>query len=770
MKMNTVQRKTLLAASIAAVIASTGATTSLAAEEETHILEEVIVSATKRAESLQDVGMSVSALSKDNLEKMGASDFDSYLPMLTGVNFNDDGGSNKKLVLRGVSDGMGRDVQTQSTVAVYINDTPFSNANNGFPDSQMFDIEQVELLRGPQGTLYGSASLGGTLRIITSKANPEKFEAKVETTYSSTKNGEDSYAVNAMVNLPISDNVAARLVGYTRTDGGFIDQVQLGIDDWNETKVDGLRASLLVNATDNFSVDLTTIIQQTDADGRARHMPAMGDLKLDGPIAETRESDFTLVGLTMRYDLGWAELFSSSSYNEADGVSLIDFSDVAYSLIQAIYLGFGATDTYGALGQTRSETASAWHEWRTTETYVQEIRLTSQTEGNLDWIIGGFYSTEDQGQKQRSVYEQLSEGLAPVGFSAFVQEGGLLYLGENYVFVDDATYEFDQAAIFGEINYHISDTMRLTVGARWSDNDYELTGTSAGMLNVIQGRASFDEMFAGTKGRVDNSVKYSQNSIIPKFAFEYDLNEDTLLYALVTKGHRIGGGNTAFAVASGAPSTYDSDELNNYEAGWKATVLDGRATFNGSLFYMEYSDIQSTFTTDSSFGYKDNAGEASITGLELETSFQLTESLLINAGAALMDPKLEKDFISPRTGTIGGKKGDQLIMAPKYSYNISLQYNTELAASLNLNARLDYSYIGKSYQQFESFAADWTEVGDTERLNTRVSVASSDGWEADLFINNLLDERARLHVFSYDVEDIAVNRPRTAGMTLRYNF
>lgn len=763
-------QKIIFATGLAAMVAGMGAPGSFAAEDQTATMEEIIVTATKRSKNLQDVGMSISALSKDRLERMGATDFESYLPMLTGISFNDDGGNNKKLVMRGVSDGLGRDVQTQSTVSVYIDDTPFSNANGGFPDSQMFDIQQVELLRGPQGTLYGSASLGGTMRIITSKANPEEFEAKVETTVSTTKDGEESYAINAMVNVPISDKAALRLVGYTRSDGGFIDQVELGIDNWNDTDIDGMRASLLFDPTDKFRINFNFLYQQTDANGRARYKPDIGDLKINGPIPEAHDNEFKLFGLTMRYDLGWAELFSSTSYNEADGESIIDFSDNAYNLLQAIYIGFGVTDTVGVIGQSRSETKNAYYEWRTAETFVQEIRLTSQNDGSIDWIVGGFYSTEDQGQRQSVVHDQMAAALVPLGIDSFAQEGGLLYIGENVVFADDATYEFDQLAVFGELNYHISDTMRLTLGARWSDNDYENNGRSAGLQNVVQGVATFEEMFAGSKGLVVNSVSMSDTNVIPKLAFEYDFNENTLLYALATKGHRFGGANTAFAVTAGAPGTYETDELWSYEAGWKATLLDGKATLNGTVFYMDYSDIQSSFTTDSGFAYKDNAGEASITGIELETSYQLMAGLLLNAGVTVMDPKLDEDFFDPRTGALVGRKGDQLIMAPKYSYNISLQYSRDLTAALDLIARMDYAYVSKSYQRYESLAVDWMEIGDTDRLNARVGLIGAGGWEAELFVNNMLDERARMHVLYFDEEDIATNRPRTVGLTARYNF
>jgi outer membrane receptor protein involved in Fe transport len=750
----------------------------MAAADEELILEEVVVTATKRSENLQDLAMSISALSGEGLEKMGATDFESYLPMLTGVSFTDNGAGVKKLSIRGVSADANTYVEKQSTVSVYIDEIPFTNAD-GFPDAQMFDVARVELLRGPQGTLYGAASLGGTLRIITNKANPDEYEGRVEATLATTRHGDPSYSGNGMINIPLSDTAALRLVGYYREDGGYVDQEQLGIDDWNDTQSQGLRANLFYQPSDVFTIDLTALYQDTTYDGNSQYQPELGDLIQRGPVQAVRTSEFKTLGLTMNYDLNFANLLSATSYNEAEADTIFDFSASAFNILGPL---FGLTNAIGGSAPTsEDETRSPFYSWRTTESFTQEFRLTSQSDGPLEWIAGAYYSTEDQGLAQFVAMDGLADAIGPammflqgappatwftVG-PALMKEGGALYVGEDGIFENDSVYEFDQQAIFAELTYNINDRLRVSAGGRFFKESYDLSGLSHGAQNLLVGAAGLEN-----HAEVANEGSYSEDEFIPKLSVEYDVGDNTLLYALFTKGRRIGGANTAFVSLVGGPATYDSDELKNYEAGFKTSILDGRGTLNGTFYYLDYSDMQIALTLNA-FPYFDNVGKATILGLELETAIALTEAFTLSAGVDIKDPKLSEDFLNPITGALMGAKGDQLIMAPKFSMNATLAYDTVLTDTMWLNAYLTYAYSDTSPLQFESGpnADPRLYIGGTHRMNVSVGVANQAGWTVSLFVTNLLDERARNRVSVIgDVERINTNRPRTFGIRTQYNF
>jgi iron complex outermembrane recepter protein len=282
-------------------------------------LEEVVVTAQKRRETLQDIPLAISAVSAEALERSGSRSFNDYIRSVPGVAFVDRGPTENKLIIRGVSDGPF--APTAPTTGVYIDEAPVTEPNRN-ADLNMFDVERVEVLRGPQGTLYGAGSMGGTVRVILNKPAVDAFAATVDTTLSTTSHGDEGYAVNGMINLPIaSDKFAIRAVGYSRQDGGFIDDVARGLKDINQATVEGGRVLARLVATDRLTIQAGVTHQETDADGRPQEDLALGHLRQARLFPERLDAKFDLYNLEIDYDFGAANLVSSTSYYDKDALT-----------------------------------------------------------------------------------------------------------------------------------------------------------------------------------------------------------------------------------------------------------------------------------------------------------------------------------------------------------------------------------------------------------------------------------------------------------------
>jgi len=724
-----------------------------AADRKARFAGEIVVTSRKREENIQDVAMAISAMDDLQLEQAGVNDFNNYARMLPGFNYLDNGAGKKKLAIRGLSDGRDFDNLIQSTVAVYVDDLPFTSSVT-MPDLNMFDIERLEVLRGPQGTLYGAGSLGGTLRIITNKPQLGRFEGKIDATAAATSDGDPSYAVNGAFNIPIGDKAALRLVGYKKEDGGYVDNVRLGIENWNVVDTDGGRLSFRWEPTEKFGLTATAIHQKMDAEGKAWYAPSQGDLKIDVPVPEEINDRLDVYNLTLNYDLGWAELSSISAYYDGTNDFLFEYSENAYLVLQLLYQ---ITDV---------EPVSNHHYDQEFDIFSQEFRLVSQGTGHWRWTAGLFYSKNDEPLLQTVLADNLSTVLSPVLPPAYLEPGGPFYIGDDVVFIGGTEHTVEQAAAFGEVSYDFSDRWALTVGARWFDFTVDTSGWSIGVQNVLQGVGD-----PANKGYSAYSASTTDSSVNPKLGLDFRVNDDVLVYGSATKGFRVGGVNSLLAVGSGAPADYGSDSLWAYELGFKSTLGGNRATFNGALYYNDWSDIQTKQLLPNGFGYRDNAGKAGVLGLELSTDWMATDTLTLSAYVDVRQSELKEDFVDGRTGVILGKTGDQLIGVPNLGIGASAQYNKPLTSNLNFSTRLDYQYVGESFMFYEVQATEQDSIGDYGVVNLRLGLLmAAQGLELTLFGNNLTDERARVTVTNLVEERIYTIRPRSVGVTVRYFF
>lgn len=719
-------------------------------------LEEVIVTATKRAVSMQDVPIAITALGTAALEKHSVSDFESFARLLPGLSYIDAGSSKKKLTVRGLADGAEFDATLQATVAVYFNEIPLTSGVT-VPDFHMFDIARVELLRGPQGTLYGAGSLGGTLRIITNKPNLEEFSGKLDTTYSNTSGGDNSSAVNLMLNIPITDNAALRAVAYTKHDGGFIDYINPRVNesDANDTDTTGGRLDFRWEPSDDLSVNFQYMYQDLNADAKPWMSRTAGDLEVDASVKDQQNDETSIYNLTLEYQMENMDIFSSTTVFDGTNDWFFEYSENAAR----------ALPLFAPAG---IEPVSPHHFNESFDIFVQEVRFKSTGGGAFQWIGGVFFQNEEVDHEQIVVVDRLDDLLDFAGIIGLpvngdlVRPGGLYDVGEQVVYRNQSVGEREQLAVFGELSYEFSDMWSATFGARWFKTDSTGSGSSRGVQNaLISGAAP-----PGTL--VSPPASSSDKDIILKAEVSFRPNDQQMYYLLASQGYRQGGSNGDAAVQSGASRLYGSDSLWNYELGFKTEWADGRLRLNGAAYLLEWDDILKKGLLPNGFGYIDNAGKAEVLGFELEGSYQMTEWLSLDVGFDVKEAELKTDFIS--VGQVQGAKGDRLETVPRLSYSVSLHLDKNISSTVDLLGLLSYQYVGDSLMEFEEVATADDEIGDYGVLNMRLAARINEDLEVGVFANNVTDERAITTAVNLSSSRVFTIRPRTIGVNLRYNF
>ncbi len=742
------------------------ALTPAAAAELSAGIEEVVVTATKRELSVQDVPVAMQAFTAETLQNMGADQVDGYYRMVPNFAVVDRGAGGKLYSIRGISTGLV--TQGASTVGVYIDEMPISAA--GFqPDPRLFDIDRVEVLRGPQGTLYGEGSIGGTVRMITPRPDPSAFAGKADVSWQSTADGDPSYKLNGMLNLPlVNDVLALRVSGLYHDLGGYIDRIDMpngvtldvgsllglppgvipilgtgplpGRKDINSEVTSAGRASLLWNASERLTFEASFMTQQLDAAGRNTSVggvAGVGELEANFVQAEKVEDDFDLGNLTISYDLGWARLFSSTSRYERTRDITADTNDLGEAIFPTAKLPGSGTFTTELQDMTS-----------------QELRLSSTGDGPLSWIAGYFYVDKDNGFEQIIVDDY---GV----FVGFMQILGLPVTDARQLLDQTGRQEETQHALFGELTYKFTEKLGATVGLRYFDIDQRdtLVNNDINILGL---------------GLTDGVSETGESDSVMKFNVNYRASDDVLLWVTASQGFRIGGTNTTPGIPD-ENRTYGSDTLWNYEVGARTSWYDNRLVLNSALYYIDWSDIQLALPLGTAFGTI-NAGQARIIGAELELQARPAAGLDLALAAGYNDGELTEDTPGAPAGPNPGFKGDRLPGVPRLNLAASAQYSFPLSSGgLDGFGRVDYSYTGDSTTTFNDLSTanglpshfDPSAYG---LLNLRLGM-QSERWTAALFVENATDERAELLIDNAAVaQRITRNRPRTFGMNVRYNF
>ena len=727
-------------------------------------LEEVIVTAQKRSENLQNVPLSITALGGKLLEQINSVSLVDFARRVPGLSFSATGPGENNIVVRGISSA---DAQLRQTTGYYLDETPVSALGMGAIDADLFDLERIEVLRGPQGTLYGSGSMGGTVRLITAKPDFSKFSAHSDVSTAETAaRGQMSEAVNGAVNVPLSDSVAFHAVGYFREDGGWIgrarpvmtynpfvpSQYQADLrfpveKDVNSQQTGGVRASLGIRAGDSLTITPSIFFQHITTDGRPEYddPPGSPNNQIQTRLVAERIADtFTLSNITAKYSGSSLELLSSTSYFDRTRFDVDDVSTVPLFFFYPL--------------QT-TLLASPYDLNLRNHAFTEELRGSTTGEGPLHLIVGVFYTdgTSHQGTFSRGP-----------GFSQAV-----------FPIVDDIFSESEQRtntrekALFGELSYRIVQNLTLTVGARAFKSETESDGTRGGFAVSPQ--------TGGGVTIIVPPINQSESGVNPKYQLSWQATSNALVYGTAAQGFRAGGVNgpfpTAFCGADLAalgltqpPDQFKADKLWNYELGGKTRWLDNRLTVNGAVYYINWKEVQQSVSLPCGYSFLGNFGSAKSRGAELEVTSRVFSRLALSTGIGYNKAEL--------TGVglpgVAGKPGDPLENAPRWTVNGAADYSVPLSATYTAGVSLNYQYTSEVFGSFDPTNPDYHRPGfGTMQLNAHID---TNKFEYSLFVNNLTDSRAQTafagnHALNIPgVRVVVPLRPRTVGLRFAIKY
>jgi outer membrane receptor protein involved in Fe transport len=760
MKPTASSMRRLLECSVAAsaiLLSATGARAQSAgggSSEEAGSIAEVVVTALRRETNLQDTPLSVTSLSGESLEKMGASTIQDLVSSVPGLNLTEGNTGQRRISVRGVQSA------GESTVGLYLGETPITGPNSATsdpssitPDLNMFDVSRVEVLRGPQGTLFGSGSMSGTFRVVFNQAETDHYEGAIDLTGSSVKGGSEGYAARAMINAPLVENLlGARLVVYDEQRPGYVDNVRLRQTDINEARAYGGRLMLTFTPLETLKITGLATVQKQVADDTNGWLPGVGLYKNDNYHKQPFPNKFRLFNVAAEWDLGPVTLNAASSYYDWNAIKYIEGSLAALSAraagsFCARYNGITGTCNPTQLQNYRNYIDSVFplsgYQPMYVESKVQEVRLTSNSEGPLTWTVGVFY--EDRMDKAVSSTVETD----PV--SGKVQTP-IIYNFSRFIGVS-----LKQQALFGEVTYEPIEGLSVTAGAR--AYKYEKLSRSQVLITSF-----INSSVAGPLSTYDSS----SDGWVGRLNVSYDVTPDIMVYGQVSEGFRPGGiNNTPGLTPDLIP--YSSDSLTNYEMGAKTSWFDRRLTLNVSAYELRWKNMQISASIPN-YSFIANVGASTIRGLEVELAARPFAGLSLNGSLGFVDGKLDVD---QTTGLIvaAGRKGDTIPNEPEFKAALSGEYVWPLSDSYEGLARFDYSYTGESISTFRPTSPFYETMGKFSQVNLRAGVQGQ-SWGAFVFVNNLFDVVGRVKVNSnttYEQLTYSI-APRTLGVNLRRTF
>lgn len=762
------------------------------------VIEEIVVTASKRGEeNLQSVPASIFALAGDSFKEKGQLDFEDFAGSVPGLQFQDLGPGDKEYIIRGIN-GNG-----PSVVGAYFDEfviTATDNQDGGGKNApiKLIDLERIEVLNGPQGTLYGANSMAGNIRFIPQKPNTTEFDAFVDIDISDTDEGSDNNSVSAMVNIPLVENVlGVRLVGWRTDNSGWIDQPRLertvgGVttydangDDINDEETTGGRIHLRWTPNDSFTLDLMYLDQNTEIGGSSRFtdegspawpdqpaeianlpgnsgfaplpgLPSLtpGDDFINSDITvNTRDDDVTLYGLTAQYEFEAGTWLLSAGHFEHEIELVFDSTPIL------LFFGVPAA---GVTVQPQSY-----------EIDMFETRFASSFDGAFNFVAG-FYYQKDENNFDVNVVTTDGNG-NPVPWNPLDANdffgGGTAFFGR---FRED---EVEQKAAFGEATFDLTDQWQLLVGVRYFEVDLE---SIQGNLHNFGGGASVPAgRIIGTtvNGNSVGLIEDDDNQVTTKVTLTYKPSEDMMLYATYSEGFRVGGvNNSNQPFAAGIPATYESDELTNIEFGIKSRFMGGRVQANGALFFISWDDIQvEPRDPAGNIPFTVNGGEAEVNGLEWALTALLTDSLKLDfTGTYFFSHELTEDQpVLPGASpfVIVGLDGDDIPNVPDFQLYGALTYDMQLGGR-TLTLIGDVTYRDDTNTEFRDNNAFNIALDSYTLVNLRANYAVNDNITVSAYVKNLSDELAvydGIGTFQ-DPESIVAARPRTFGLAFSWKM
>ncbi len=739
-------------------------------------LSEIVVTAEKRESTVQSTPISITAVSGSDLQAHGLSDMTSLAQQVPGISFKTAGPGQTEFEIRGLTSTGGE----SPTVGFYLDDavlTPAAMAQNGKTviDPSLFDLSRVEVLRGPQGTLYGAGSMGGTIKLVTNQPDPHAFATNVEVIGSDTTNGGGfNHTENAMVNIPlVQDMLALRLVGTDKYIDGWIDRKVLSpfpvevnnstargdvagapvAQDFSHSNWERLqagRASVLFQPTDRLSVTAGFMHQQLSQGGpNTIDSPPLNEAHYQPfDVSEPFEDRFNLYTLTAKYNFDAFQVVSASAYWDREQDQTQDISEAMQDYIGGFFgppanWPFSSSETVTEGGGTFFGLgAGSITENDFTRQFSEELRLASTGDGPLQWLIGGYYSSFGATSHVYSFY--------PVAADGFDADFGTTNLADNHRKVN-----IDQYAAFGEVSYLLSNHFKASLGARY----YEYNSNSVTSVSGVSANGTSNPLF----GRARNS------GVTPKLDLAYIPNDGTTVYGTISKGFRPGGPNSPIPVppcASDAPTQFGPDSVWNYELGEKLRLLDSRLSINGDIYYEDWTNVQQQVAPSCGFKFTANAGKARVYGSELELGAVLVPGVVLTQNVGYTHATNSTTL--PAAGVVSG---DRLLDVPEVTANTSLTYKRPLAAGMDLFARVTNSYVDTI--QDITFTRNTLPSYDLVGLRLGLETVR---WSAALFADNLTNKMALLGdtgALSANISilnRISTNQPRTIGVDLGFKF
>jgi iron complex outermembrane receptor protein len=762
----------LMASAAPAAVFAQSAGASAPAAENPSVVQEIIVTAEKRSGTVQSTPISMTALSGSQLQAQGVTNLQDIIKTIPGISERTSGPGQTELELRGLASSGG----SVPTVGYYLDETPMSppaNSLNGkvVIDPDLYDLDRVEVLRGPQGTLYGSGSMGGTIKLITNQPDPSHFYGSYDATLSGTpSSGGVNGGGDLMVNIPlVTDKVALRVVGTEKYTDGWIDRIVGGPDfpletnpcpqaptffgctrgnvadtpvtqvikNTNSSLVQAARASLLADLTPKFSIEASFLYQRTTADGYSEYDNPPGPNPVEAHyqpfnIPEPFEDTIGLGSIVMKYDLGGvAQITSSTSYwSRVESQT----QDVSEALQNVLDIDFYTPITFTERDQSHQ--------------ISEELRATSEGAGPFQWVTGVFYSS----LKSSLIDTNASPALA------FLSNGGAAANPDGVVYSSNNPYRLNQYAVFGEASYSFLEHLKATVGLRYFDYDTRQDATEFGIVTL-----------SGNTTPFTNSTTSSASGLNPKFNLSYIPGPDLTVYASISKGFRPGGINLPAppALCPGQPATYGPDSVWTYELGEKAKLLDGHLQVNGDVYFTQWQNVQQLISPACGYQYTTNAGSAEAYGPELEMAAHFDSHWSMTVNGAYTSAKLT----SVEAGA-GLSVGQPILNIPDYTASTTLMYRHEIFDDMMFVGRVSDSYTGSSFDQ--AFFVEKLQPYNIVDLRFTVSKAAR---SLTLFVANATNERAELSVnntsFSWSapsIERVSTNQPRTIGLTFANKF
>lgn len=753
---------------------------------DTPVLEAVTVTAQKRAQNLQKVPISLQVLGGEQVQQQLVDDIEDLAAQFPSVSFQRLGEvpSNFQIYMRGVaSGGDGNHSGPLPGVGVYVDEQPVTTIR-GAIDLHPYDIERVEALAGPQGTLYGASSQSGTIRIITRKPDPSAFEAGYGLEFNSVDHGGTGHVAEAFANLPMGEQAALRLVGWSREDAGYIDNrlgsrtypssgitvdnADLARDDYNYADTHGARAALRFDLNDRWTVTPSVIAQKQYIHGSFAMDPQVGDLALTQYRPQTADDRWTQSALTVQGRIGNFELTYAFAHLDRDLDTESDYADYAYWYDTLFGYGTYFYDDLGDLiDPTQYIQASNGYKKRS-----HELRIASPEEHRFRFVGGLFWQQQSNAIQERYLIDGLASVLSVTGWP-------------DTIWLTRQQREDHDEAVFGEFSYDLTEDLTATAGFRHFRVDNSLRGYfgfSAGYApsaNYGEAACPSQPPFPNAPCEVFNK-RVQEEDTIGRFNLSWQANDDVMLYATWSEGYRPGGINRR-----GTLPPYLSDYLTSLELGWKMRLADGRLVFNGAVFDQDWEDFQFAILGQNGLTEIKNANQARIRGLEADLSWAATYNLTINAGVAFYDAELSENYCgftdangNPETDCPSPEApaGTRLPITAEFKGNLRARYAFEVGG---FDAYWQAALVHEGERTTDLRLAQREILGNLDAYTlVDLSAGLSRGnWSLDFYVRNAFDERAQLSRFSQCAESTCgfqpytvVAQPRTFGLRFSQKF